>query len=163
MRRVILSWGYGQRYLLELVFVIGIWGVLTYFAATLLPGYISNVYLTEPVGLSRNIQTHMLIDSAFTGRWPDNASLSHLHDGNPKEIRAISINEHGNINFHLQYDAKGIDAHNLAFNLGTLDAGYGFLFYSWYCGDSKPSAGYVTQEKIDSSVDFKYSHTVCRN
>lgn len=157
-----VGWGYGQRYLLELAFVVGIWGFLTYIAAIVFPSYMSNAYLAEPVHFAKSFQSHLAIDFAFSGRWSNEETELPYDVDYSKGIKDVFVDRNGNIDISLQYPTIGIDSHNLAFNLGLYNAGHGYQFSSWYCGENRPPTEFVIKNRIESSVDPMYSHTICR-
>ncbi|ALP53309.1 hypothetical protein Tel_09160 [Candidatus Tenderia electrophaga] len=159
IRRV--GYGYGQRRFVELVSVVLIWVFLTCLAVTIYPRYLSNAYLAEVMNIAKDVQTHIVIDSAFTGDRRGSRALS-VDQDYPDGIEAVEVDEQGNINVGMQYKSQGIEEGNLAFNLGRYEAGGGLIFNSWYCGNSQPVQGYVVKEPLSSSVDTRYSHTVCR-
>lgn len=157
------DWGYGNRFLVEIILVVGIWGGLTYLAAEILPNYIINAKLSEPLQSVDVIKNQMLIDAAWTGELPSNDSLSHLKANFPSGIEDINISKQGSIEVSLAYDEPELHQRRLIFNLGTLESGNGIRFYSWYCGNSQPPQGYILGSAEKSTVDPRYTHTICRN
>lgn len=154
-------WKYGQRHVLEFVQVMAILGLLLALAAALLPIHLKSAALIEPVGLAESAINELMIESAFTGRWPESGALDVDMSKFTGSVRSFSTTEAGNISILLSSRYQEIDGRELVFNVGTLKSGGGFGFHSWHCGGVLAPAPYIVVQPLAGTVSPVFSRTLC--
>lgn len=152
--------GYGQRVLLESAFVVLILSFLVVIQLEFLPVYVNSAKLTEPVNLSEDIQRYMMIDRAFTGKFPARSDLYiDLNDWS-HSVKDFNVSPLGDVLIELN-DSWGISiGKDFGFSFSENKSGKGFSFYSWTCGGSNSPNMSDSESKPVQSI---YSHTVCRS
>ena len=154
---------YNQRVLVELLLVVSIVGILVALAMEIMPMYIKTSKLVEPLNLSKEVQAHMMIDSAFTGQWPDVADLHVSPDRWSSSLQNFDVSESGDILVTLQKELGFGEANMLIFKLDTRGHNTAFRFYSWHCGDSITQTLLSLDGSVKNTVPKIISHTICRN
>lgn len=155
-------WSYGQRLLIDLCLVVATLGALVALAAEMMPIYVKSAKLVEPVYFAKNIQTHMMIDAAFTGQRPTKSDLSADSETWKRSIQSFDVTESGNILILLHQDLGFKENNALGFNLNIQSPSDAFRFYSWHCGDLDPKPSLYISEPVKSTVPLIVSHTICR-
>lgn len=111
--------------LLSMVIVIlAVWACLP-----LIPRWIDNARLTEPLSVGKEISYHLALDYAFTGQWqaPGHIEL-------PSSVASYSVTSDGDVQLTLVegYTGHPVDAINWQrFRSGA--GGYSMM--AWRCGD----------------------------
>ncbi|MBB6521920.1 hypothetical protein [Pseudoteredinibacter isoporae] len=157
-----LSWSYNQRTLVEFSFFALILGVLIALAAETMPTYIKSAKLVEPINFAKDVQTHMIIDAALTGRWSGEDDIPIDKERWGRAIQEFEVNQFGNISITLHDDLGFKDNNVLGFNLNSQTQGKAFLFYSWQCGNPAPQVSLYMAEPVRTTVPPIISHTICR-
>lgn len=153
---------YGQRTLVEFWIVVLIIAMLLAIAVKIMPTYIKISKLVWPLSFAQEVQTHMAIDAALTGRWPreDNIpiNLNRWQDA----IQEFEVNQFGSISITLHKELGFEDNNVLGFNLNPQEQNTAFRFYSWHCGASVSPISLFMAEPVKTTVPPIISHTICR-
>ncbi len=161
LRSAITVWPYSRFTVFEFGIVAVLLGLLASTAAYFAPFYISIAYLTEPVGLTRGLQTHLIENAALTGHW--DSQFDYYYDSIEGDtVQQVLVMPQGHIAMNLASKSKQLDQHWLGFELFQYGETNGYKMLVWRCGTQHANQFDDTQQQVITTISPLITRLVCR-